>query len=135
MDHEGRLFARCVAQVSAPKCEIEWVKPGTHETTPDTNEAFAYAICFSGEPKAFAICDEHIKRIPREGWFVVFAPITPEKLAATLAEVAVVTDAIRKAFPVEHGKILTTLRKASDHYSFQRWGMYVGVEPDGYIHT
>jgi hypothetical protein len=117
------------------RCEIQWVQPGSPEPTPDTNEAIGYAICFSGEPNAFPICAEHVKHMPREGWFIVFLPITAEKLAAVVAEVAVVTDAIRKAFPAEHGKILTTLRKASDHYSFQRWGMYVGVEPDGCIHT
>ena len=32
-----------------------------------------------------------------------------------------------------NGKISQeTLRYAGDHYSFTRWGMYVGVEPDGY---
>ena len=136
MDQEGRGFARRVAQVSAPTCAISWIdKDGA--PTPDDNEAIGYAICFSAvEITAIPICAEHVRRMPREGWFVLFLPeTTPEKLAATLAEVRVVTDAIRKTFAAEHGKILPTLRKASDHYSFQRWGMYVGVEPDGYIHS
>lgn len=118
-----------------PKCEIQWIKDNVDVPTPDDNEAIGYAICFSGEPKAFAICEEHLRRMPREGWFfVTMAEATPEKLAATLAEVRVVVKAIENAFK-DAPLILPTLRKARDHYSFNRWGMYVGVEPDGYIHT
>jgi hypothetical protein len=46
-----------------------------------------------------------------------------------------VTDAILKAWPDQAVEILGQLRFAGDHYSFTRWGMYVGVEFDGYIHT
>lgn len=46
-----------------------------------------------------------------------------------------VIDAIVKAWPDQAAAILTDLRFAGDHYSFNRWGMYVGVEFDGYIHT
>ena len=46
-----------------------------------------------------------------------------------------VIDAIVKAFPNDALDILKTLRFAGDHYCFTKWGMYVGVEFDGYIHT
>ena len=46
-----------------------------------------------------------------------------------------VIDAIIKAWPDQAIEILRDLRFAGDHYSFTRWGMYVGVEFDGYIHT
>lgn len=49
----------------------------------------------------------------------------------------VVDLAIRRAFPKEAFEILKTLHwnGMGGHFYFQRWGMYVGVETDGYIHT
>ena len=117
-------------------CKIQWVKDGADVPTPDDHEAICYVICFSGSPiEAIPICAEHFDRKPKEGWlFIPMRDASPEKLAAIVAEVRVVTDAVRNAFK-DAPLILPTLRKASDHYSFSRWGMYVGVEPDGYIHT
>ena len=46
-----------------------------------------------------------------------------------------VIDSIIKAWPDQAVEIFKDLRFAGDHYSFNRWGMYVGVEFDGYIHT
>ena len=46
-----------------------------------------------------------------------------------------VIKAIIKAWPDQAVEILSEIRFAGDHYSFNRWGMYVGVEYDGYIHT
>lgn len=46
-----------------------------------------------------------------------------------------VVQAICKAWPEQTAEILQSLRFAGDHYSFIRWGMYVGIEFDGYIHT
>jgi hypothetical protein len=46
-----------------------------------------------------------------------------------------VIDALLKAWPDQFAEIMKDLRFAGDHYSFTRWGMYVGVEFDGYIHT
>ncbi len=48
---------------------------------------------------------------------------------------AVAVDAIIAAWPDQAVEILGQLGKAGDHYFFRRWGMYVGVEDDGYIHT
>ena len=42
---------------------------------------------------------------------------------------------IIKAWPDQAVEILREIQFAGDHYSFTRWGMYVGVEYDGYIHT
>jgi hypothetical protein len=118
-------------------CQISWIDD-KGRPTPDDRPAYAYAICFAGpEPKALPICAEHFDRRPAQGWmFLRCAETTPEQLAAKLAEVAVVLKAIEKAFP-DHGEIVTTLRyHPSDRlYSFNRWGMFVGIEPDGYIHT
>ncbi len=47
----------------------------------------------------------------------------------------VVVNAIRNAFPNNADDILKELRWSMDHFSFTRWGMYVGVECDGYIHS
>jgi hypothetical protein len=44
-------------------------------------------------------------------------------------------EAVVKAWPDQADSILQGIRFAGDHYSFNRWGMYVGVEADGYIHT
>lgn len=46
-----------------------------------------------------------------------------------------VIDAIVKTWPDQAAEILPTLVFAGDHYGFVRWGMYVGVEFDGHIHT
>ena len=55
-------------------------------------------------------------------------------LARSLIPRAVV-DAIIKAWPDQAAEILAGLVFRGDHYSFDRWGMYVGVEFDGYVHT
>jgi hypothetical protein len=46
-----------------------------------------------------------------------------------------VIEALTRAWPEQVEEILGSLRFAGDHYCFERWGMYVGVEFDGYIHT
>lgn len=46
--------------------------------------------------------------------------------------------AIRDAFPNDASSILQSMIWRGDwesFYSFERWGMFVGVETDGYIHT
>lgn len=46
-----------------------------------------------------------------------------------------VRDSIIKTWPDQAVAILEQIRPARDHWYFTRWGMYVGVEYDGYIHT
>ena len=46
----------------------------------------------------------------------------------------VVTE-ISRAWPAQANSILSDLRLGRDHFYFERWGMYVGVEYDGHIHT
>ena len=60
---------------------------------------------------------------------------TVQKQASAELIPKAVIDAIVKAWPDHAVEILTDLRFAGDHYSFGRWGMYIGVEFDGYIHT
>lgn len=123
--------------VDMSTCEIQWIVPEKGDIpTPDSNPAVGFVVSFANPERAYPICADHLKRMPREGWRFLdlreFAD--PAKREAALAEIKVVTDAIKNAFK-DAGAILPTLRYAGDHYSFTRWGMYVGVEPDGYIHT
>lgn len=69
------------------------------------------------------------------------ADTKPEvKPTEDLIPVAVIK-AICKAWPNEAAEILTKkfqdggLGFMGDHYGMRRWGMYVGVEFDGYIHS
>ena len=48
----------------------------------------------------------------------------------------VVVESICKSFPNDAESIVKDLRWSMDHFSFVRWGMYIGVEvKDGYIHS
>lgn len=122
-----------------PTCKIQWVDPATGNPTPDHNEAAGYAFAFNAAQfEWFPICAEHLARMPRTGWvFVRAEEATPEKLDAHLAEISVVVDAIKNAFPKVWHEILPALRHhpGDGFYSFVKWGMFVGVEKDGYIHT
>ena len=129
--------------------------------TPDDNDAVGYAVPYAGFGRRWdgerfvetegrslrehliPICAEHLRRKPSEGWlYLPFPQFSDEvRLDERLAEVLVVVSAVRRAFPKDAGHIESTLRCSTrhggetDHYSFLRGGMYVGVEPDGYIHT
>lgn len=48
-----------------------------------------------------------------------------------------VYEALKSAWPDQAAEILTELKWSSLNgcYYFIRWGMFVGVETDGYIHT
>jgi hypothetical protein len=49
-----------------------------------------------------------------------------------------VLDAVFEAFPRDAEAILRDLRfhgGIDRYWSFMRWSMFVGVEPDGYIHS
>lgn len=60
-----------------------------------------------------------------------------ENTALAAGVPSAVVDAIIKAWRDQAAEILPQLchNKLTGHYSFNRWGMYVGVEYDGYIHT
>ena len=49
----------------------------------------------------------------------------------------VVIASVKKSFPTECDEIIPTIRWDSLNrcYFFQRWGMYIGIEEDGYIHS
>ena len=132
------------------RCQIRWVcndrlcKEDRHKhldegimgrSTPDENPAWGYAITLSKDPEAFPICESHYLESPHEGWTYLRADVEAEVLLDKLAEIRVVCTAIDNAWPDQSRYILLKLRDGSDHYSFNRWGMYVGVEHDGYIHT
>ena len=49
----------------------------------------------------------------------------------------VVISSIKNSFPTDSEEIIKQLRYDSINrcYFFSRWGMYIGVESDGYIHS
>ncbi len=130
------------------KCKIQWIT-SKGEPTPDDNEAIALAVCY--DPRSFGekgsdptpICAEHAKQ---KGKFWKLLPLPGQDLKDAHPDVQwdaqtfrvipdTVSSAIKKSFPDQSSDILDTLRWSYDHFSFNRWGMYVGVELDGYIHT
>lgn len=107
---------------------------------PCTREASYYRIGFERAFRdARAVCGEHADRFfGRLGWCVVGVADLDRSGRTVVeweAEVRRVCLAVAEAFPDQAASIFPTMRSAGDHYSFNRWGTYVGVEPDGYIHT
>lgn len=129
------------------QCGIAWIN-SKGNPTPDNNEAIGLAICY--DPKSFGekgsipipICEEHAKQ---KGKFWKLIPLEGQSLEDAHPLVKAdryfkvipdkVSGAIKNAFPKDTSDILNTLRFSGDHFSFYRWGMYVGVEFDGHIHT
>ena len=60
--------------------------------------------------------------------------VNPLPPADEVIPYAIVRAVIEK-WPDQAVEILKDIRPARDHWYFHRWGMYVGVEYDGYIHT
>lgn len=128
-------------------CRISWIDSfGT--PTPDANEAIALAVCH--DPRSFGekgsepipICEAHAKQIskfwhliPLEGQTLEQAHELVKKDQYFRVIPDVVSESIKKSFPNDASDILASLRWSYDHFSFSKWGMYVGVELDGYIHT
>lgn len=138
--------------MSKPKCGCSWID-GEGNPTPDNNEAIGLAVCY--DPRSFGekgsdpfpICAEHAGRkgkwwkiLPFEGEdplktheIVIRDHVNfPEKVPTQT-----VIDSIKKSFPKDAMEILDSLR--FDHimkcFYFTRWGMFVGVELDGFIHS
>ena len=129
------------------QCGITWIN-SKGNPTPDNNEAIGLAICY--DPRSFGeqgsipipICEGHAKQ---KGKFWKLIPLEGQSLEDAHPLVKAdshfkvipdkVSEAIKNAFPKDASDILNSLRFSVDHFSFNRWGMYVGVEFDGYIHT
>jgi len=132
------------------KCTCQWIDM-KGEFTPDTNDAIGLAVCHDprtfGEKgsEPFLICDEHAKRKstfwkilplpgqPTEAWHAIVQ--FDDAWFRVVPDVAI--EAIKKAFPHHAQDILGELRwsEVNGCFYFTKWGMYVGVELDGYIHT
>lgn len=136
-------------------CGCSWIdKQGN--PTPDNYEAIAMAVCHDplsfGEKGSdpFPICEIHAQRKTRY-WKLLPLPGKTVEESHLLVKVDhatfqrplpdVVVEAIKKAFP-DHTKDYTNnlLHEVKwDHlnrcFFFVKWGMYVGVEEDGHIHT
>lgn len=128
-------------------CQCQWIgQDGL--PTPDDHPAIGMVVCYDpisfGEKgcEPFLICLEHAKR---KGKFWKLLPLPGQALEASHEMVKddsyykpvtdVVIAAIKKAWPDQAKDIFNDIRWSGDHFSFNRWGMYVGVELDGLIHT
>jgi hypothetical protein len=130
------------------KCQIQWID-SKGEPTPDKMPAIARAVCHDpqsfGEKgsEPFLICVDHAERktkfwklLPLEGQEMKDAHNLVQRDHREFKIIPdVVRDSIKKSFPDQAKDIIASLRWSGDHFSFTRWGMYVGVELDGYIHT
>jgi hypothetical protein len=75
-----------------------------------------------------------------EGGGFLAMPRVPEQIGQNAGEDLIrraVLDSILKSYPDQAVEILQDLHCSHTNgcYFFQRWGMYVGVEHDGYVHT
>jgi hypothetical protein len=133
------------------KCECKWIDDKGNDT-PDSNEAIALAVCYNpvsfGEKGSdpFPICLEHAQRKSR--WWKLL-PLPGVELSDCHLMVQrdhhgfpkvvtdVVIESVKKSFPDQAREILETVKwdGLNGCYFFERWGMYVGIEKDGYIHT
>jgi hypothetical protein len=140
--------------MTMPKCSCQWID-STGTPTPDDNEAIALAVCHDprsfGEKgsEPFPICEAHAKlkgefwklypldgQIPLPGMEPAdMHPLVRDDHRYFVIITDVVINAIKKSFPDQAQDILKGVRKSRDHFFFNRWGMYVGVEFDGHIHT
>lgn len=129
-------------------CQISWVNDDGNPT-PDNNLAIGLAVCYDprsfGEKgsKPFLICEHHAKQ---KGQFWKLLPLPQQEKEDWHPLVIrdnyefhiipnIISEAITNAFPAKAEEILKSLRKMSDHWAFQFYGMYVGIEEDGYMHT
>jgi hypothetical protein len=111
------------------KCKIQWIdRNGT--PTPDDNDAVAMATCYDPSTfgkegsESFPICLAHAEQaISLEHW--------------KLSPLPKVKESIMEAFPKDGDEIMKDLmfHFRDNYWSFKRWGCFVGVEQDGYIHS
>lgn len=133
------------------KCTCKWIDSAGIDT-PDNNEAIAMAVCYDprsfGEKgsEPFPICEEHAKR-RTVYWKMLPLPEVAVEDSHELVRMHhrafpkvisdVVIAAVKKAFPDQADLILAETKWDSLNgcYYFIRWGMFVGIEEDGYIHS
>lgn len=130
------------------KCSCQWID-AVGNPTPDDNEAIAMAVCH--DPRSFGekgsdpfpICLEHAKR-KGEFWKIVpFQGQTDETMHPMALDdkryFRVISDicieAVKRSFPNNIMEILPTIRRSRDHWYFNKWGMYIGIEDDGHVHS
>jgi len=148
-NEDERALEGQVVQGEKPRCKCQWINVQTAALTPDDHEAIALATCH--DPRSFGekgsdpfpICENHAKQ-KGEYWKLLPLPGQTEAeehrmVSEDRRSFRVVSDvviaSVRKSFPDQAQEILKDLRWRGDHFAFNRWGMYVGVETDGHIHT
>ncbi len=133
------------------KCTCKWIdKYG--KPTPDNNEAIAMAVCYDpisfGEKGSdpFPICEEHALRRSRY-WKLLPLPEVAVEASHGLVQqdhqrfpkiiTDVVIQSVKKSFPDQADDILRQVKwdGMMGCYYFTRWGMFVGIETDGHIHS
>jgi len=88
---------------------------------------------------AVPICEEHLKRLPAF-WRALPFPKQPKEewhQRVKNQAPAEVLESIINSFPENCEAILKELlyHPGDDYWSFVRWGIFVGIERDGYIHS
>jgi hypothetical protein len=111
------------------KCKIQWIDSNGNPT-PDDNDAVAMATCYdprtfgSAGSDSFPICAKHAEQaLTLEYW--------------KLSPLPNVIESIKKSFPNESDNIINNMifHIRDNFWSFVRYGMFIGVEQDGYIHS
>jgi hypothetical protein len=127
------------------KCSCKWID-SQGNSTPDDNEAIAMAVCYDptsfGEKGSdpFPICEEHASRKTRY-WKLLPLPdhdlVKRDNQSFPKIITDVVIESVKKAFPDQANDILKSVKwdGMMGCYYFNRWGMYVGIEEDGLIHS
>jgi hypothetical protein len=128
-------------------CKIAWIDP-EGRPTPDNHRAIGLAVCY--DPISFGekgsepipICEAHatckgkfwkLLPLPTQSADQIHPLVKADRDFKVIPDV--VSASIKQAFSSQADEILKQLSWSGDHFSFNRWGMYVGVECDGYIHT
>ena len=127
------------------KCAIQWID-ANGQATADNNDAIGLAVCYDpisfGEKgsKPFPICEHHAKQrgkywklIPFKNQKDIHELVTADENFKIIPDI--VSSAIKNAFKYDYKEILESLKWGDDHFYFIRYGMYIGVELDGYIHS
>jgi hypothetical protein len=133
------------------KCRCSWIDSAGKETS-DSNEAIAMAVCYDpvvfGEKgsQPFPICQEHAQEKKRYWKLLPLPGIAVEKSHELVKKDAlyfpkIITDvvirAVYAAFPRLATNVLYDLKWDSLNgcYCFGCWGIFIGIEEDGHIHS
>jgi len=143
IDENGRETPDTDEAIAIAKCGfVKKIDPATGKWCFDTEKDIVAEV---EDQPGLPICLAHAKKAGPY-WFLF--PLPGKTLPDRPREIAdiviarkpppVVVQSIIRAFPKDAEEIIKSLRAnlLEGYWSFERWGMYVGVEgKDGYIHS